>query len=228
MKRFDDVLRMLSSILLGIMVKDIDLMSKNLGTFCHCDATGQDQHPVAFYAVVMLLAVFLRNIHGSVRYDGYAQENHCSSRIEQHLAGRVYVWLLSICALFLGPSLAGRRLAHGFGPGDSAVLLGLVLFFPFVVYVVWDFTLWFAPIEERVVATGQVKRHLEGVVRNWVKIDAMGILLVMVFVAYWLFVERLGEEFLRVCAASGFIVVAGAMVVADYYTNRHFYFPPRQ
>jgi hypothetical protein len=208
------------------MVKDIDPMTEKLSLFCNCDQNNKSEHPAAFIVVLMLLGVFLRNIHGSARYDDYVQEHKCGSRIERNVGGRIFVWLLCILALFLGPSLAGRRLAHGFELTASAERLIVVLFFSLFVYLVWDFTLWFFPIEQ-VRENGKVERHLEDVVRNWVKIDALAILLGMAFTAYWLFVQDWGDGSKRIYVAWSFVTIASMMLATDYYKNRHFYFPPR-
>ena len=226
MKRFDDVLRMLSGILLGIMVRDFDIMSKNLCAFCGGIPQNRIEYLVAFCAVLMLLAIFLRNIHGSTRYDEYIENEKCSSTIERKVGGRFFVWLLYIFALFLGPSLAGRRLAL-VEPTDSLGWLATILFFSLAVYIVWDFMLWFFPLE-KTTGNGRVERRLEDVVRNWVKIDVLAVLLGMVFVALYCFVALdCQENVQRLLVTVSFVVISCFMLVGDYWKNRHFYFPSR-
>ncbi len=227
MKRFDDVLRMLSGILLGIMVRDFDLMSTNLCAFCGGNPQNGIEYLVAFCAVLMLLAIFLRNIHGSARYDEYVENEKCRSIIERNIPGRFFIWLLYICALFLGPSLAGRRLARGFKLTDSIGWLAAMLFFSLAVYIVWDFVLWFFPLE-KTAENGQVERRLEDVVRNWVKIDGVALLLGMISVAvYWFVVLNCRENVQRLLVAVSFVVISCFMLVGDYWKNRQFYFPSR-
>lgn len=219
MKRFDDVLRILSSILLGILVKDFNVMTTELNKFFAPYQKIGHESSLSFLTVIVLIAVFFRNIHGNARYDDVREKTRCVIWFEQYPMGRFGTFFLAVAALFFGPSLAGQILAYHLTPNDSIWALG-PLFLPFLIYAFWDFWLLVSISECR-----HSGLCLTDVVLKWNKLNAVGCLIFLICFAYTLILESNGVNISPMFICWVFIVIAVIIVGGDYFINHAFYFP---
>ncbi len=174
---------------------------------------------LAFWTVILLIAVFFRNIHGNARYDDFREKTRCVIWFEQSLKGRFGTFCLAILALFLGPSLAGQIFTHYLTPCDDLRWLYVPLFLPFIFYAIWDLMLFYSISECR-----QDGLCLTDVALNWNKLNAIAAMIMINCFFYKLILESNGENISPMFVCWAFIVVAVIIVGGDYYFNRAFYF----
>ncbi len=227
MKRFEDVLRILSSILLGSVIRDFDKLTKHLGIVGQALPSDAYKWLVSDGAAFVLIGVFIRNIHASARFDSFTETKKYTASFEQTLSGRFFAFLLTIAALVCGPFFAGHELVNHMDAGISAGKLGLVLFVPFAAYAIWDVLLWCSDEDPDTAVTPCI----HNIADHWVRIDACALLLIMAFVLYSLHlrgVHAMDSRPYRVppdLATVAFLATAVFMVVADYRVNSNLYFP---
>jgi cytochrome bd-type quinol oxidase subunit 2 len=226
MKKFDDILRVLSSVLLGVVVKDFELIRGNLIKFL--DPKGSQFSPTvcsyfAMIATVMLVLLLLRNLHGSARYDELIEKRGYPPHYERWLAGRFWAYFFAVAGLFGGPFFAGHRLANHLPPDYEVVKAAFPLFFPFVIYGIWDVVLWLSEPESK--AIEQTDVSLGEVALKWIKIDALALALGTALLVYWVYLEGKNEKLLPWQMLGVFVLIACLVIVLDYSANRRFYFP---
>jgi hypothetical protein len=226
MKRFEDVLRVLSSILLGSLIRDFDSLDKHLKTYLESHGTGtylNEPGMVATAVSFVLILTLLRNIHGSARYDDYVEDVKYKPSFETRLRGRVGSFILAIAALFASP-IVGHHIAHHLNPSYSQPVVAILLFFPFLIYSCWDILLCFADPEA---PNGSRQRSIREVAVTWLKIDMIGVVGVMLIGLWALYLRGCGQDLPTDFLGLGFTGLATVMIGADYLLNAHFYFPAR-
>src|SRR5947209_16932948 len=144
MRRFGDVLRLLSSLVLGMMVRDYDKITKSFECFYQRQVPG-GHSLLATVTTFLLFAVFFRNIHGSSVYDEWSerQPKRPPPRFECYRPGKVLTFLFLLATLFIAPAAA----AHYFGEHDtlngvSSLKVFILLFASFGLYLFWNICLW--------------------------------------------------------------------------------------
>src|SRR3982750_1760311 len=223
MKKFDDILRLLSSILLGALIKDFDNVSHKLACLLHFHKTETAvAEQLADLTTVVLICVFLRNLHGSARYDELIKERNYHPSYEAHPLGRLTSFVLAVSGLFLGPLFVGHRLAYHLPESYSLMWLAIILFSPFAAYAVWDILIW---LSEPEVSSDMASPRVEAIAHNWIKADAVVLVSGMAMLLYWIYLKGNKQEFDPSYLAIVFIVVAIAVIIFDYSRNLHFYFP---
>jgi hypothetical protein len=224
---------MLSSILLGLIVQDFDALRRNFAWLFLQSETSIAADFVARVTAIAVIAMFLRNIHGAVRYDELLGKKTVLPSLDASTIGRVFSFACAVAALFLGPSLIGHMIIHHAGQDviDPAthrpVPLGahwytLTLFFPFACFLVWDLMIWLLGTEK-----DKSTLMFEKTTLYWIKIDVSGLLAALILGAFALW-RRLQHPFNYEFMAFSFLVIAAGIVVADYWLNREFYFPNEQ
>ncbi len=225
MRKFEDILRILSSILLGTLIRDFDSMSKNLKMYFEQRPHSLYVDEVADTTTVVLIALFFRNIHGSARYDSFCEETGYYPLFERNRIGRSATFALTLLALFFGPAHAGHRIATHLRMDQSVRMMALYLFLPLLVYAVWDVLLWCSDTGRK---NRSDKLHMQDVIDHWVKIDALGLLIVILMGLCWLYLKLSEAAFPSELMAVFFILCAVSAISADYITNVDFYFPAKK
>jgi hypothetical protein len=226
MKKFDDMLRILSSVLLGVVVKDFELIKGNLTRFLDPKGDQLDHTACSYLASFttgMLIMLLLRNLHGSARYDELIEKRGYPPRYERWLMGRFWAYSFAVAGLFGGPFFAGHRLANHLPPDYEVVKAAFPLFFPFVIYGIWDVVLWLSEPEQK--SVGQTDVSLGEVALKWIKIDALALALGAALLMYWVYLEGKNQKLLPWQMLGGFGLMACLVIVLDYISNRRFYFP---
>jgi hypothetical protein len=226
MRKFDDVLRIISSILLGVLIRDIDDLRAALGGFIRARSPMESQYSdhLTLTMSIVLVATFLRNIHGSVRYDELIARRNYTPTLERHTIGRMWFFVLGVAALFLGPFFAGHQLAHHLAPADPLSWPTFCLFFSFGIYILWNISLWLSDPDDAAVSNSPA---VDVIVERWLKIDAVGILVIGVMFSYSLYLRASGRPLSAPLMALTFIIFGMVVTLGDYVANREFYFPQR-
>jgi hypothetical protein len=222
---------MLSSILLGGLVNNFDLLKNNLAVLFTRGTLGIGADNIAQLTALVLIALFIRNIHGSVRYDDLITRTNLSPALEASLFGRFLIFIFSISALFLGPSLAGHYIVHHavenvqLAVGTEVRLISgqtftVILFLPFAVYFAWDCIMWVWESDGKV-----AESELDRTTYRWLVLDAIGIVLFLAMLVFDLLRRVHGRSFNYEIAALFFLLIGMVSIVGDYYFNREFYFP---
>ena len=221
---------MLSSILLGLLVQDFDSLRLNFALlFRHSDVVLAADFAARITAL-MLIVVFLRNIHGAVRYDELLDRGRVKPNLDKTTRGRAFSFACAVSALFLGPSLVGHYIVHHAMIETSSPLgrqshplsshiFTTVLFLPFICYMAWDVMIWLLGHDERTADS-----RFERVTDTWARIDAVGLALIMMFGSLALWRSKyhtFNYEFM----ALSFVAIAFVVVTSDYWFNREYYFP---
>ncbi|MBI1746442.1 MAG: hypothetical protein HYR55_07620 [Acidobacteria bacterium] len=222
MKRFNDVIRILSSILLGLVVREWDGLCKNVDSIlCHSNLLFQTVD-LTFITCCILVITFLRNIHGSTQYDKFTENGAKYQPLFEDCAfGRFVALGFGVFALFFGPYFTAHMLAFHSQPVEpTARALAFYLFLPFGIYLVWDLLLW---LFERDQSQGDASMMPE-VVNSWVRIDGGALLmgLATLFVYLWLSVHN--RPFLAGYVIVSFDLIAVFILFSDYIRNHRFYF----
>jgi hypothetical protein len=220
----------LSSILLGMLVRDYDDISSNFSSlFYSCDFHFACEW-MGKVITLVLIGAFIRNIHGSVCYENMVSRTKVRSCLEETCLGRCLTFFFSLFVLFGGPFFAGYCMTHhaiaisrsATGVSQRVVISGtvltLVLFMPLAIYLLWDMLLWVARPEESDLG-------LDKTVNNWSKIDALTMIALLVVGCFQLVRTSHGYSFNFEFLAVAFVVIMTGVIVSDYYLNRHFYFP---
>lgn len=225
MKRFDDFLKLLLSILIGQVVKEHDKIREHLEGFIN--AYGKKTElgtSMAYWGPIFMVMLYLRNIHGSICHDlamSSPQNATFAPRYETKTAGRAFTQVLSLLALFVIPFMAVHALEkHDVATEYDPFLMMFLLIGPIPVYFVWNLIIILC-VPEMDPKTSK----MSGVVHNWLRIDAIGLVGAFVGFVYWLICQRFWVLRGDVVAA-GVSVLVVATVVFDYVVNASFYFPP--
>lgn len=227
MRRFEDILRILSSVLLGTLVRDFELLSDGLKNYFL-------SHNSPFFSIyaentatvtsIVLIAVYLRNIHASARYDEFIEREEHVLKIDRKLRWRVGSFLLALISLF-GAPVAGHILAHHLPDKGDILWIIIPLFLPLAVYLVWDFALWLSDPEP---SSEEAHREVEQIAWKWLFIDAVGLALVTILLIGNLALEGLEgykQSLPPEVVAGGFVLIAIVIVLSDYLWNHRLYFP---
>lgn len=233
MKRFGDILNLLSGILLTVIVSDFDQLRTN---FRALFLSQQQHYAVDILATTVtctLIVVFIRNIHGSVRYDELISDSKSARlALDRSYVGRFVGFAFAIVALFCGPWIVDYFVAHHAFYDANAVKSTLietplsgsafatVLFMPFAIYIVWDFLLWLLGTDGQ-----ECPAEVDNVAHHWMVLDAVTLIIVLTMGAVALFTSRGGGGADYELLTIGFIVISVVILVGDYWMNRSFYFP---
>lgn len=231
MKRFEDVLRLISGVILGTLLRDFDALRMNLADLFSVTRPHFGVVTVGRITTILLIAAFLRNIHGSARYDETVEQMSAPPQFERTHRGRILTFLFGLAALFCGPALVGHIIANHsvtkslslqvtITPLISGEWFCIVLFFPFAVYLVWDALLWIWSENTEEVAIARV-------LYSWIRIDCFGLSIFLAFAGFELYERAWKTPFNYELAAVAYIVISSLIIVVDYWTNRSFYFPAR-
>ncbi len=219
MKKLGDALRMLSSVLLGIVIKDSDALTDALHKYFHDPLRTHTSvaDTAAWLVPLVLTAVFVRNIHGSAQYDAHVDEGYSPS-FERNGLGRFGTFLMALGGLFAGPFLADHLLtAHAAGLTGKEI--GAVLFCPILVYTAWDASLWLA-------SQNQSESAMNEIAWRWLVIDACAWVVVLALGTISLRERANGLHVPAELSTLCFLAVAVGTIVVDYVWNSQFYFPP--
>lgn len=225
MKRTDDIIRILSSVLLGMLIKDFHSLSDNLNGFFrsfpnHSAYAGI----IATLTAITLIGLFVRNIHGSARYDDFVEKKEYVLSLDATVAKRSSAFLLTFLGLFIGPVLASHIIAYHLPKvaGNSSWWVIAPLFFTLAVYAVWDLFLWLGDVKH---TTNTESLTIQDVAHRWLKIDAYCLALLTALLIVFVIYQGKGLDFPPELIGIGFIVISGVAIFGDYISNRLFYFP---
>jgi hypothetical protein len=225
MRRFGDFLRIIASTMLGLSVREIDTMMKNLATYFskHSTASFEDAYPIAWATGIVVIVLFLRNLHGSACYDDYLSRHpKYVPSFERRTLGRVVAFFLTVCGLFLGPALAAHTLEHHMDGNTSVFAFAFVLFSSLIAYALFDLMLWLDPSRE------PASIPMRDIATRWLRTDAVGLILPMLLLPlYNIFLRASGRILLPQDVALIFVVCTLLMICVDYWSNATFYFPCR-
>ena len=215
MQRLGNTLRILASVLMGVLCRDFLDLEKGVQSTITGD--GGDSLG-AFLTVAVFIAICIRNIHGSAAYDDWVDEKKFVPAHERHVWGRVLSFLCALVGLFAGPFTLDFLLKHG-----PRVGVAWLCVLPFAPYVLWNFTLWWN-------SSGEVGAEREARVfsTRWLLMDFLWLATVIVVWIYARVLPIRRESFPFELTCSAFIVVGASTVVADYWFNSSYYFPPGQ
>jgi len=219
MKRFNDVLRLLSSILLGGVVRELDDFQHALLRLINVDGPHPLSSIVAHTTAIALVITFVRNLFGSVQYDFFVNNWEWMPSLELKVSGRALSTAMALWALFGGPYFSVHLLTHHFQEGLTAPGLLFLLMFPISVFLMWDSMLWLSAPPGDPVHAAEFQR----VTCNWIAIDACA-LLVIVFLG----IDSLAQAPYQVSMYRVAFVACGVLMGSaafDFAMNRHFYFP---
>lgn len=226
MKRFDDFLKLLLSVLVGQVVKESDEISQHLETYFASapgpvvGASASLRTFVAQYLPFLLVALYLKNIHASLQYDRCAHEAKYAPKLEKSTFGRSLTFAFSILALFVFPFWAEHELAKHLNVSFSIYSLATFLFGPFVIYLVWDGILFL----ERPDPTSTQHDALANVVHRWFKLDLAGLAAAGIAVLVGVVQVHNGFVVRPEYVALGFMILTLINVTVDYVVNARFYF----
>lgn len=227
MRRFEDILRILSSVLLGTLVRDFELLSDGLKKYFlshNSPFFSPYAENTATVTSIVLIVVYFRNIHASARYDEFIEKEKYVLQIDRKLKWRVVSFLLALLSL-VGAPVAGHILAHHLPDKGDILLMVVFLFLPFAVYLVWDFILCLSDPEP---SSAEAHREVEQIAWKWLFIDAIGLALVTILLVANLYLEGLEgyrQSLPPEVVAGGFVLIAVVTVSYDYYKNHRLYFP---
>ena len=225
MKKLGDALRMISSVLLGIVIRDSDELTTALN--CHFFAPGVEHTRAASLAAslapLLLTALFVRNIHGSAQYDALVERRGYVLSFERSALGRFATFAMALGGLFAGPFLADHLLAHH-ANDLSELLILVVLFCPILVYTAWDVSLWLAAMESKL----DRESGIHEIAWRWLVVDACAWTVVLGLIASGLKARSVGVRIPTDLSTLCFVVVATGTIFADYVWNAHFYFPANE
>ncbi len=202
------------------MIKRQDVIAATLGSYLSKIGANGCGLIVAKFAPILMVLLYLRNIHGSIRYDQLAKTEKFSPSYENCVFGRFMSWILSLSSLFVLPFWCEHVLEKNGAGGYSGTGLTLLLIGPILVYAVWNCLIWFSSD-----ATSNSTSLLDQVVTNWFRVDALCLAGFATGLVYWIYCKRraLTVDFdLLAVGVAG--TVAGAIFL-DYVLNRKFYFP---
>lgn len=215
MRRFDDLLRMLSSILLGLLIKDAPTLSKKLHEYLeNCGGSPGACKNLAHVVAVVIIVGFFRSIHGSSRYDDVRESTSADlrPRYEKYLSGRVFGFVATLATLIVAPLCALMLQWEALPDGSSSLFL-FTLSLPYLVYCIYDLVL---------VASLHVDSPIRYPAIAWLKLHTSLGVAFLVLVLHFL---QAGSAFPPEMTAVVFIVAASIQIGGDYVLNRHFYFP---
>ncbi len=225
MKRFGDVLRILSSVLVGAIIKDFDKLRDGLSRWLG-DGSTTWWRSAAWWTGAMLIALFVRNIHGSVQYDDWTAKTGFRSSMEKGTGGRALVFAFSIVGLFLGPFLPSHLFAYDFATPNPVPEVGWaigVLFLSPAVYFLWDVMLFSG--RSRGFGDGPQMHELHELLLRWCKIDLVAVGFSF-FPLMYFYLTAKPWHLSPSTVGHDFILVAILIIVSDYAWNHSLYFPP--
>jgi hypothetical protein len=233
LKRFDDILRVISGVLLGVLVRDFDNLSGGFESLYRQEPRHFFDEAVAGATAFLVAIAFLRNIHGSARYDDFLKEQdkalqkqnkELSLASESTYFGRTTAFALALASLFFGPFWVNHEIANHASRTSTKEFFTVILFFPFLIFAIWDFRLWFLEDDE----SQDWRRTLAEITHKWVRIDAIAILILLSYAALNLYLRTKGiivqgNENTELSSVV-FLLTVSFMIVADYLVNKTFYF----
>jgi hypothetical protein len=222
MRRFSDFLRILTSIVLGGILRDASKLHHTLDVYLR--AAGSSRVHILSWAVSLaIVGLFIRNAHGSACYDEWRESRKSYvPTYERFVLGRVAAFAFAVLALAAGPFLTAYLFCREVPPAASiapAVFIA-ALFMPIFVYGVWDIMLWLCEPE----STGATPRVQE-IARVWMKVDGVALFVATFSVGRYFVLARGGREMTLVEIACYFLVIVAVVIVGDYIGNHRFYFP---
>jgi hypothetical protein len=230
MRRFGDILRLLSSLVLGLMVRDIDDIIKGLQAFYYPPVREENwgrtvahDDLLASVTALALIALFFRNIHGSSAYDDWLATGGQTPRFEKHRIGKGVTFGMLLSTLFIAPALSVHEFARHFGPQRSLESISVLLFASFWLYFIWNLCLW--SFDGEYSETG--KPTIADLALVWLRIDTVSIALVLGFGAICVYLGATKKPIPPESIGWCFCLVAFWTVIADYWYNRQLYFPDK-
>jgi hypothetical protein len=221
MRRFGDILRLLSSLVLGLMVRDVDNIVDGFNAFYSTHPKQGDF--LAGSTAVLLIGVFFRNIHGSSVYDEWYTRRKMRPlpSFERYRLGKFLTLLLLLGTLFVAPALTAHYFVHHL---RDLTTLGVfvLLFMSFALYLAWNLLLWLP--EDKYSDVGHVP-EIADIALNWLRIDMGSAILVAFLGLYWVYNHDRQLPMPKTLVGCCFCCVAAWTIVADYWVNRSFYFP---
>ncbi len=226
MRRFEEILRLLSSVLLGTVVRDFEEISNGVYNFLNQKRgitllVASQTEMLSTGIVVVLLAVYLRNIHGSAAFDTFVGDK-AVPKLERNVSGRVVLFLLMVSGLFITPILAHVLRFH-LHPGRLGTFF-VILFLPIAVYSVWNFILWVNTGDED---EEDYDEDFASLADNWIRIDAVALLCVIILGIVYLFLDPFRNPVPPHIIGLAFISISMIVIISDYVWNHKIYFPER-
>jgi hypothetical protein len=210
-------------VLVGLLVRDFHTLTSGLSNYFQSYQVARERADwIAFSTAVTLIILFVRNIHGSARYDDYIGERKYLFSLDETVWKRFGAFFLTFLALFGGPISASHILSYHLDNGASTFWLLLLLFFTLLIYAFWNFCLWVS--EARRVSTLD-SPTMQDITHQWVKVDALAILFGAVLGLSVFALQIKKQKLAPDLIALGFVGIALFVIITDYYLNRYFYFP---
>ncbi len=214
MRRLDDVLRILASVLIGVLCRDFRALECGVRTAIDAP-TGRST--LSFLTVAVFLALCVRNVHGSAAYDEWAETMRFVPPHERRVLGRMATFTFSLVGLFVAPFAVDYCLKF-----SQLAVVGVVLLasLPWLPYVPWNLALWLGSWSRR-------KGHSEMRVlsTHWLRVDAAGFLVLSILWIVHVYLAVNGQQLSRAWICRAFVGTGVFTIAADYLSNLRFYFP---
>jgi hypothetical protein len=221
LRRIDDFLKLLLGLVIGQFLREAHQIRDGLCIMMHvdCSATGMTSLMSELFPYC-LVAFFIRNVHASFRYDSWVSKRNFSPSYESKLSGRVWSFLASLIALFVSPYAVEHFLAGHLDSVVSVQLLVTALVLPFLIYFIWDCSLWL----DTDGPTTRKDKVMQQFVKGWLIIDAFGMAWLLFCLALFFGVVGNTPDRALLVALICFSFLTVGTVVADYVLNGNFYF----
>src|SRR5439155_991252 len=99
--------------------------------------------------------------------------------------------------------------------------VGIILFLPLLGYALWDALIWLSARHK----STESSIDMHDVAWRWLVLDAVGLFIVLAFVASALWLRGDGRQMKREIVVECFLVVVTVVIGGDYLLNHRFYFP---
>lgn len=227
LKRIDDFVKLLVGLVVGQFLRDVHQIRDGLRA-----VVGSAWWGVAEIFPYLLVALVIRNVHASFRYDSWSAARGFSPAYETTIWGRACSFLAGVAALLIATYAVEHFLAHHFVEAASrgaapeqvvaAVSVPWLVFFlvlPFAIYFIWDLVLWLDTDDENLKKDGVMQEF----VKRWLVIDAAGLIWLLLCLLFYIAIGKAADGGMKVTLLA-FAVLAAATVTADYIANARFYF----
>ena len=221
MRRFGDLLRLVSGLVLGLIVRDVDDITGNLHAFFYPKDFKTRGDRLAVITAVTLIALFLRNLHGSSVYDDWLARRGRTPVLERTRKGKVFTLCMLLTTLFVSPVLVAHLLSKHLSKLYSPTAMALLLFSSFAFYGLWNFFLW---ITDRDYSESS-EPGISDLALSWLRVDIIALSVIALFATRWVYLSSIRQPIPTAAIGWCFCLVSTWTILADYVQNRGLYFP---
>lgn len=217
-RRYDDVIQLLASVLLGVGLQFFKEVVDGLSSLTYSSA-------VSYFTTFSLFFVFFRNVHGLIAYDVWAEAHDYEPPFESTTGHIVAFFIFAFLAAILFPSSAVYVLKNHTGrdgwlvssPYSAWWLFGFLVA-PVIVYVVWD--VWWLIKLWKNSSGHDHPAHLELLkfTKRWCVIDIVCLVVLSTVISRGASLNNLWA-----CVAAASMAVVA--VLLDYGSHLKYYFP---